>query len=70
MPMLIRVVATLLLLFLAAFCIFGFLATYEPPGYPILRLIYGAASLACLAGAGWVLTRRTKARPVAGSDGG
>jgi len=70
MWMLIRVVVALLLLGVTTFCIFGFLATYEPPGFPAWRLIYGAAGLMCLAGVGWVLTRRAKAEPVAGSDGG
>ena len=70
MRMLVRAVVALFLLGVAAFCIFGFLATYEPPGFPGWRLIYGAASLACLAGAGWVLARRAKAKPVTGSEGG
>jgi len=70
MWMLIRVVVALLLLGVTTFCIFGFRATYEPPGFPAWRLIYGAAGLMCLAGVGWVLTRRAKAEPVAGSDGG
>ena len=70
MLMLIRVAVYFLLLGFTTFCIFGFLATYEPPGFPAWRLIYGAAGLMCLAGVGWVLTRRAKAEPVAGSDGG
>ena len=70
MRMLIRAVVAFFLLGVAAFCIFGFLATYEPPGFPGWRLIYGAASLTCVAGIGWVLTRRTKIEPGAGADGG
>ena len=70
MPMLIRVAVAFFLLGLATFCIFGFLATYEPPGFPAWRLIYGVAGLMALAGVWWVLTRRARAVPVAGSDGG
>lgn len=69
MPMLIRVAGAFLLLVFTSCCIFGFLASHEPPGFPGWRLIYGAAGLVSLTGVGWVLTRRTKAEEVAGSEG-
>lgn len=69
MPMLIRVAGAFMLLVFTSFCIFGFLASYEPPGFPGWRLIYGAVILVSLTGVGGVLTRRTKAEEVAGSEG-
>lgn len=56
--MLIRAAVAFVLLGVTTFCIFGFLATYEPPGFPAWRLIYGVAGLMALAGVGWVLARR------------
>ena len=70
MRVLIRVAVAFLLLGVTAFCIFGFLATYEPPGFPVWRLIYGAAGLMALTGVGWVLTRRAKAEPGVRVEGG
>ena len=35
-----RVLITLVLLAVTAFCIFGFMATHEPPGSPLLRVVY------------------------------
>lgn len=70
MRVLIRVAVAFLLLWLTTFCVFGFLATFEPPGFPVWRLIYNAAGLMALSGVGWGLTRRAKAEPVAGSSGG
>ena len=69
MLMLIRLAVAFLLLVFTTFCIFGFLATYEPPGFPVWRLMYGAAGLMGLTGVGSVLTRRATAEPVDGSDG-
>ncbi len=45
-----RVVGTLVLLAAAAFCTFGFLATFEPPGWPVARAVYALIVLGCLAG--------------------
>ena len=69
MPMLARVTFAVILIALAGFCVFGFLATYEPPGSPTLRVIYGAVGLLCLAGAGRVLFRRSTAAPGAAPNG-
>lgn len=50
------------LLALAAFCFYGVLATYEPPGWPILRIVYAAGVVLCLAGtfATCILARKVK----------
>lgn len=61
MPMLARMLVALVLLAVAGFCVFGFLATFEPPGFPSVRLVYGVVGCLCLAGAGWVVMRRGKA---------
>ncbi len=47
---------------LAAFCFYGFLATYEPPGWPTLRIVYAAGVVFCLVGvvATGVWARRVK----------
>jgi hypothetical protein len=47
-----RIVAALLLLAVAAFGAFGFMATFEPPGSPALRVVYGAGSVVALVVAG------------------
>ena len=50
-----RVALGLTLLSVAAFCVFGFLATYEPTDRPdtalTFRIGYAAIGLGCLAGA-------------------
>ena len=60
MSILARLLATTVFLAVAAFCGFGFLATYEPPGSPVLRLAYAAVGIGCLAAAGWIAMRRGK----------
>jgi hypothetical protein len=40
------------------FCGFGFLASYEPPGFPAVRALYGIMAL--LGVAGFVLLARQK----------
>jgi peptidoglycan/LPS O-acetylase OafA/YrhL len=45
-----RGAAALVLLAAAGFCVFGFLATYEPPGFPAMRAIYAVAGSLCLFG--------------------
>lgn len=47
----------LALLGAAGFCVFGFLATYEPPGILELRIGYAAAGALCLLGSGWAARR-------------
>jgi hypothetical protein len=46
------------LLAIAGFCVFGFMATFEPPGSPALRMIYAAAGLFCLFGIVWAFIPR------------
>jgi len=45
-----RIVGTMVLLAVAAFCAFGFMATYEAPGWPVLRTVYAVIAAVCLAG--------------------
>jgi hypothetical protein len=61
-----KLLAALALLAVAGFCVFGFLATFEPPGLIGWRIAYGAIGLTCLAIARWLLlggigSRRTGA---------
>ena len=54
MKIILTVVASLLLLAVAAFCLFGFLATFEPTDSPgrflAFRIGYGVVGVGCLAG--------------------
>lgn len=61
-PMLLRLIIIPVLLALAAFCFYGVLATMEPPGSPILRIVYGVGIAVCLAGSAvtWVWTGNDK----------
>jgi hypothetical protein len=62
MSVLVRILAVLILLVIAAFCAFGFMATFEPNGFLALRSIYAASGVLCLLGAGWlVIAKRPKA---------
>jgi hypothetical protein len=36
-----------MLVAIAAFCCFGFLASFEPPGFLVFRWLYGTAAVAC-----------------------
>jgi len=53
--------SSLLLLIVAAFCLFGFLATFEPTGneseFMIFRIAYAVIGIACLAGLCFVILR-------------
>jgi hypothetical protein len=51
-----RILFALIALAILAFCGFGFLATYEPPGFMAWRIGYGIAGAACLAVLIWALT--------------
>ena len=56
-----RGVLTLALLAVAAFCVFGFMATFEPRGELGLRTIYASVGLLFLAGAFWTaIGRKTR----------
>lgn len=50
----------LILVALAAFCLFGFLASFEPgvKSAMMFRFVYAIAGIACLAGVGWIVLRR------------
>ena len=50
MAQLARILALLVLLAIAAFCGYGFFASFEPPGNQGARSIYGIAGCGCLAG--------------------
>ncbi len=53
-----RVALALVLFAIAAFCGFGYLATFEPPGFVLLRYVYAIVGGLCLACAGLTLFRR------------
>lgn len=54
MKLLLPIIGSLLLLAVAAFCIFGFLATFEPSGSPgtfmAFRVGYAVVGLCCIGG--------------------
>lgn len=60
MSMIVRLPVALVLLAIAVFCVFGFLATLEPPGSIGLRVVYAAVGLAALSGAGWLVFARAR----------
>ena len=53
-----RVLLGLTLLAAAGFCVYGFLASFEPPGYPAFKIGYVVIGLLCLTGGARVLVRR------------
>lgn len=57
MPIYIRVIFCVILLFAVGYCVFGYLATYEPPGTPMLRGVYGVSGALALLGIGWIALR-------------
>jgi hypothetical protein len=54
-----RVMGVVFLLAVSAFCGFGFLASFELPGVPAIRIIYAVFGFLSLIGAGWLATHRT-----------
>jgi hypothetical protein len=52
-----RVVGTVFLLAVAAFCIFGFLASFELAGVTVFHIIYSAVGVASLISAGCLATQ-------------
>jgi hypothetical protein len=52
----LRIVGAVFLLCVVAFCGFGFLASFEMPDAPSVRLIYTLFGLSSLLGAGWLVT--------------
>jgi hypothetical protein len=53
----LRVVGTVFLLAVTAFCIFGFLASFELAGVTVFHIIYSAVGVASLIGAGCLATQ-------------
>ncbi len=43
-----RLALTLVLIAFTAFCGFGFLASFESPGFLVFRWLYGAVAIACV----------------------
>ena len=43
-----RLALTFILIAITSFCCFGFLASFEPPGFPGFRWLYGAVAVACV----------------------
>jgi hypothetical protein len=62
MRLILRLALTLVLVAIAAFCCFGFMASYESPDFLMFRWFYGTVVIACVAAivAVWVVkaTRR------------
>ena len=55
MKLLVAFIGSLLLLAVAAFCVFGFLATFEPTDNAIVfRVGYTVIGIGCLVGAGFL----------------
>jgi hypothetical protein len=53
----LRLVAAVLLVALAAFCAYGFVASFEPGDFLIFRIGYPLAGLLCLAAAVYLVRR-------------
>ena len=57
-----RILSALVLLAITAFTVYGFMATFEPPGFLIWRIIYSVIGLLSLGAAGWMLFKKTPSR--------
>lgn len=55
-----RIVVGVLLLLVAGFCVFGFLASFEPGVDPwhLTKTAYGVVGIGCISAAGWFFFRR------------
>jgi hypothetical protein len=66
MRLLVTILGALLLLALAAFCVFGFLATFEPTDrtaqFLAFRIGYTVVGLSCLVGVGFLIVDGVKSR--------
>ncbi|MEE3372740.1 MAG: hypothetical protein VX346_25620 [Planctomycetota bacterium] len=64
MRVIIAIVSSLILVFTAAFCVFGFLATFEPTGSPgtflAFRIGYAVVGFGCLGGLVALIGRRVR----------
>ncbi len=54
-----RIVGSVFLLVVSAFCVFGILATFRPADFLIIRLAYGVVGIGSLIGAGCLVASRT-----------
>ena len=54
-----RVVGAVFLLVVTAFCVFGFLATFEPADFVAIRIVYCVVGVGSLTGAGCLVTSKT-----------
>ena len=59
---LLRIVGAVVLLALGLFCLFGFLASFEPGNGLEWKVVYGALACGCLVGAALALMGRDKKR--------
>ncbi len=61
MKIFVAIIGSLLLLSVAAFCLFGFLATFEPTDdvaqFMMFRIGYSVTGLGCLVGIGFLIAR-------------
>lgn len=65
MPLLVRIITVMVLIAASAFCVFGFMATFEPidrNGQMTWRMIYGLVGSLCAAAATWILCVRRPSR--------
>jgi hypothetical protein len=61
MKLLVAIVGSLLLLAIAAFCVFGFLATFEPTDNALaFRVGYTVIGLGCVVGAGFLFVNAVR----------
>ena len=58
MKLFVAIIGSLLLLAVAAFCVFGFLATFEPTANALVfRVGYTVIGLGCLVGVGFLVAK-------------
>jgi uncharacterized protein (DUF983 family) len=60
MPLLNRIFVIVLLLTIAAYCAYGVMATFEPPGWVKLRIVYAVTGILCLVGIARALFRKAQ----------
>ena len=64
MKLLVTILGSLLLLAVAAFCVFGFLATFEPTDktdqFMAFRIGYTVIGLGCVGGAGFLFVNAVR----------
>ena len=61
MKIIVAILGSLLLLAVAAFCVFGFLATFEPTDNALVfRVGYTVIGLGCLAGIGFLIVNAVR----------